>query len=388
MSATIGSRILFPNLTHQVYLNHAAVSPISSVVSAEIAQVCEDYARLGLSAIFKWLEHRERTRALCAKLINADASDIGFVANTTSGIQAVAWSIDWKPGDRILLFDGEFPTNISPWQAVSDHFEGKIAWASVRDCPDAQTFLDRVEQQLIQGIRLVAVSAVQFQTGWRTPLRELGRLCDRYNAMLFVDAIQALGAIPIDVEDLNIAALACGAHKWLMGIEGAGFVYLSPKLRNQQKHRLRGWLSHERGLDFLFNGAGHLHYERGIKSEASWVEGGAQSAIGLAALGASLSTIVTLQIPSIFAHILNYIDRLEMLFLAKGYRSLRHPTQQSGILSLIPPASHPATELPAIFEQLGIAVTCPDGLLRCAPHWPNGLTELEIIEAALERIHR
>ena len=165
MNATIGSRSLFPGLTHQVYLNHAAVSPISSAVSAELAQVCEDYARLGLSAIFKWLEHREHTRGLCATLIHADASDIGFVANTTSGIQTVAWSIDWRPRDRILLFDGEFPTNISPWQAVSEEFKGRLAWVSVRDCPDAHIFLDRAEQQLKQGVRLVAISAVQFQNG-------------------------------------------------------------------------------------------------------------------------------------------------------------------------------------------------------------------------------
>ena len=388
MNAKIGSRSLFPGLTHQVYLNHAAVSPISSVVSAEITQVCEDYANLGLSAIFKWLEHREHTRGMCGTLINAAASDIGFVANTTSGIQAVAWSIDWRAGDRILLFDGEFPTNISPWQAVREQFEGGLAWVSVRDCPDAHIFLDRVEQQLVQGVRLVAISAVQFQTGWRAPLKELGKLCSHYGAMLFVDAIQALGVIPLDVEELDIDALACGAHKWLMGVEGTGFVYLSPQLREQQKHRLRGWLSHENGLDFLFNGAGHLHYERGIKSEASWVEGGAQSTIGLAALGASLSTLLTLQIPSIFAHITNYIDQLEMLFLAKGYHSLRHPTQRSAILSLRPPATHPASTLPQIFEQLGVAVTCPDGLLRCAPHWPNSLAELELIESALAHIHR
>ena len=153
-------------------------------------------------------------------LIHADASDIGFVANTTSGIQTVAWSIDWRPGDRILLFDGEFPTNISPWQAVSEEFKGRLAWVSVRDCPDAHIFLDRAEQQLKQGVRLVAISAVQFQTGWRAPLEELGKLCNQYGALLFVDAIQALGVIPFDVEELNIDALACGAHKWLMGIEG------------------------------------------------------------------------------------------------------------------------------------------------------------------------
>src|SRR6185369_9998242 len=111
--------------------------------------------------------------------------------------------------------------------------------------------------ELLRGARLVAISAVEFQSGLRTPFAELAALCHAHGAELSVDAVQACGAVPIDVGAMGIDYLACGSHKWMMGLPGAGFLYAAPGRVEALRPHVAGWLSHEDGLDFLFRGPGH-----------------------------------------------------------------------------------------------------------------------------------
>ena len=387
-SVTLGSRSLFPDLS-DVYLSWAAIAPPSTAVRAQVRQVLDDYARGGLRGFGKWLPQRDRLRSSLAALIGAAPSEIGFSQSTTSAVLAIARSIDWQRGERIVLFEGEFPANVDPWLHVARDYDLTVDWLSLEPFSRShEEGMHSLREALERSPRLVAVSAVQFQSGLRMPIEAMGAACRGADSELFVDAIQALGTAPLDVDHLDY--LVCGGHKWLGGIEGAGFLYVAQARMEALTDRMAGWLSGENALDFLLRGGGHLRYDRPMRREANALEPGAQSAVGLAALEAGVAAITALGPSAIEAHIQQLHDAYEPLFHKEGFRSLRSKEVcgRSGILSFeLPRQSAPEKiiELQQALRESGVVVAIPDGKLRLAPHWPNSLSEVERVSEALSR---
>ena len=383
----LGDRSLYPELMAKAYLAYAATAPVSSLVKAAVNQVLDGYAARGNVAFFEWLEQREQLRGKLGQLLGAKAEDIALTSGTTRGISDVALCFPWRNADRVVLFDGEFPANVSPWQRAAELFGLQLDFVDMaRAVEDETSFLQPLSKLLQRGARLVAVSAVQFQTGLRMPLAELGRLCARYGAELCVDAIQACGAVPLDVEQMGIDYLVSGAHKWLLGPEGVGFVYTRPERARCLVPRTAGWLSHEDGTRFLFAGAGELRYDRPIKQSLQMLEGGSSSTLGFAALEAGIEPLLALTPAAIFGHLTEYLNLLEPGVVARGFRSRRaaQDERRSGILSFEPPAGLAAADLVTQLRARGVFASMPDGLLRFAPHYPNALSEIETVLAALD----
>ena len=140
-----------------------------------------------------------------ARLIGA-RDEIALVKNTSEGIATVAMGLDWRPGDKIVCFREEFPANFLPWQRLASKGV-EIEALSIEDP------LDRVDQAC-RGARLLAVSYVNYLSGIRVDLKAFGEICRRQGCFYFVDAIQGMGAFPIDVEATGIDALAADGHKW------------------------------------------------------------------------------------------------------------------------------------------------------------------------------
>ena len=391
-TAHLGDRSLFPQLTYSAYCNHAAVSPVSTPVAAAVGRVLTDLGRDGFGAVFPWLAERELLRARVTGLLGAREGEIAFTASTTRGISDIALSLPWKDGDRVLLFEGEFPTNVTPWQCAARAFNLELVWVPARAFDAGKQGdavadgLGRLEAQLKRGLRLVAISAVQFQSGLRMPLREIGELCRRYGAELFVDAIQGLGIVPMDVEQMQIDYASSGAHKWLMGTEGTGVLYVRRERAAALVPRVAGWLSHERPDEFLRLGAGHLRYDRELRRDARLFEGSAQNVLGLAALDASLELLLALGVERIFEHVQAYHDRLEPELVQRGFESLRspHPERRSGTASFLAPRRLDPVSLHRALVDAGIACGLPDGLLRFSPHWPNHVREVDDITRAVD----
>lgn len=385
----LGDRSLFPDLTAKAYLAFAAAAPLSSLVKAAVNRVLDSYAERGNIAFLDWVEQRERLRQKLATLIGAQAQDIALVSGTTRGLSDLALCMPWQRGDRVVLFDGEFPANVNPWQRAGELFGLELEFVSLEGAAtDAGSFLEPLERLLQRGARLVAVSAVQFQTGLRMPLRELGRLCSRYGAELCVDAIQACGIVPIDVEAEGIDYLVTGAHKWLLGPEGAGFVYARPARAKRLVPRSAGWLSHEDATRFLFDGKGQLRYDRPLKQTIQVLEGGSTNSLGFAALEAGIEPLLKLTPTTIFAHVSSYLDTLEAGLVERGFQSLRSadPAGRSGILAVEPVAGRSAPELVQKLRECGVSASMPDGLLRFAPHFPNPLSEIETVLDAVDQV--
>ncbi len=385
--ARMGHRDLFPDLEARVYLNHAAMSPLSTPVRSAMANFVDDHARKGLGALFPWFEQRRRLREKLAGFIGADASEVAFVPSTTAGIVDIALCFPWKKADRVVVFEGEFPTNITPWQRAAERHELELVMLPVGEFRENEAMaLERFEKELARGVRLVAVSAVQFQTGLRMPLEALATSCHRTGAELLVDAIQGLGVVPLDVESLGIDYLVCGSHKWMMGIEGIAFVYASAERARALRPEVAGWLSHESPVSFLLEGPGQLRYDRAIRKSIDFLEGGSISSIGCAALEASLDLLIQLGPSAIYEHVQSYLDALEPRLVALDFESLRarHSAARSGILSFHPPSGVDVMALQKALVGRGIACTAPDGHLRFSPHWPNALDEIDDVVANVE----
>jgi selenocysteine lyase/cysteine desulfurase len=377
----IGDRSLFPTLRARSYLAHCAISPLSRPVVDAMAAYTADFAAEGVSALGPWLGRRAALRGALASLIGARPDDVALVASTTAGVIDLAFAIPWRSGDRVVVFDGEFPTNVTPWQQAASTFGLEVVRLPLSGFGDGSgAGLGRVEDALKRGVRVVAVSAVQFQTGLAMPSNALGQLCRRYDAELFVDAIQAVGSVPVDVRHVDY--LVAGSHKWLMGTDGCALLYVSPERVGALVPRLAGWLSHEDPVGFLFGGA--LTYDRPMRARADVFEVGATNGAGLAGLAAAVELLAGIGVAPIFAHIQAWHDAIEPGLRARGFTSLRasDPAARSGILALRTPLDVQA--LVRALGARGIVVSAPENCLRIAPHWPNALAEVPGVLASFD----
>lgn len=389
--ARLGDRSLFPTLRASAYLSHCAISPLSAPAQEAANAYLSSFAEHGLGAFMGWMEQRDDLKASLGSLLNTAPENLALVPNTTSGVVSIATCFPWKKGDKIVVFEGEFPTNVTPWQRAAAQHELEIIYLSTHDfLEDHATGLEKLETALKNGVRLVAVSAVQFQTGLRMPLDAMTALCHQHKAQIFVDAIQALGAVPVDLQKTPVDYLTAGSHKFLMGTEGLAVLYAAPSRAPELQPHLAGWLSHEEGLRFLFEGSGHLRYDRPIRQSLDFLESGAPNAAGAAVLGASLELIQQVGVDAIYQHINLYLDALEEGLQALGLRSHRYkePVGRSAILSLSVPEGKDVLTLGQGLNEKGIACTTPDGLLRFAPHWPNARDEVPgILKIVEEELH-
>lgn len=385
MDVRLGSRALFPRLEAKIYLAHAAISPASLRVEAALEEGARRQATQGLPSIAWGKERAQEARERFAILAGVDPERVAHVQNTSSGLIAIANCFRWKSGDKLLCFDGEFPTNVIPWREAARVHDLHLDLLPVADfARDHGLGLQRLEEHLRQGVRLVAVSAVQFQSGLAMPIPEMAALCKRYGARLCVDAIQAIGAMPFHAEDWGVDYLAVSAHKWLMGPLGSGFLYVSEEAHRNLDLHLAGWMSLRQPESFLFPETPDIDYATPLASGPESFETGILNYNGIAATSAGMQPLVELGTDAIFAHLQAWHDDAEARLTERGFTSLRHPQAagRSGILSFTPPDGVELGALTAKLWEQGIAQTAPNHCWRLAPHWPNALDEpARLVEA-------
>jgi len=379
----IGSRALFPSLRHRIYANHASVSPLSLQAMDAIQRICLTQATDAVAAMGGFHAEIEDTRAVAGRLLGVEPAKVAVVGSTSLAISSVAASIDWKPGDRIVIFKGEFPANTTPWQQAARRYGLDLVWieANAFDGGDGLAQLEAVLRDC--PVRMVAVSAVQFNTGLRMPVEAMAKLAHQHGAEIFVDAIQAFGATPFDSTDLDY--VASGGQKWLMGPPGAALLYAKDWSRLEPT--LAGWLSHEDGLVFLWGDPDLLRYDRPIIAGPALFEGGTLNFAGIAGLTAAMRITEAIGIDNIYAHANAWLDGIEPTLVELGFTSLRsqYPARRSCILCAKPPAGQHAGNLATALGEVGISVASPDGALRFSPSWPNGLDELDEVRTALHQ---
>jgi selenocysteine lyase/cysteine desulfurase len=368
-------RALFPITERAIYLNHAAVSPppISTVkaVEAQLRDVVEN----GSLNFRSWIAVKERARQFMADLLGARVEQLAFTRNTSDGLSTVANGLQWRRGDNIVTFRHEFPSNIYPWLRIRDAFG-----IEVRMCEEREGRIDLEELgNLIDArTRVVAISHVQYASGFRADLERLGRLARRHDALLVVDVIQSLGVIPLDVEAELIDAAAGACHKWLLAPEGVGFLYLSDRARDRIQPTLVGWIS-------VPNPEDYSNFEQQWNRGAlAWETGTGPTAL-IHGLEASLSLITSAGVTPIAVYLEQLTDHLCDGLSRGNYDivSSRLPDEKSQIVCI----RHRGDLSPmALYSHLKnrCIVTAPRGdRLRIAPHIYNTVNEIDELIGSL-----
>ncbi|HVG37933.1 MAG TPA: aminotransferase class V-fold PLP-dependent enzyme, partial [Pyrinomonadaceae bacterium] len=241
-------RALFPITERAVYLNHAAISaPPTPTVQAVENQI-RDVVENGSLHYRRWVATKERARRAAAGMLGARRPDqVAFLRNTSDALSTVANGLSWRAGDNVVTFRGEFPSNVYPWLRLRAAHGVEVRFCEERD---GRIDLDELIALIDDRTRIVAISLVQYASGFRADTERLGRAARRHDALLVVDVIQAMGVMPIDVEAqlIDVAAGAC--HKWLLTPEGVGLLYLSDRARERIEPTLVGWVSVPRPEDY------------------------------------------------------------------------------------------------------------------------------------------
>ena len=370
-------RAEFPIAGEFAFLNHASVSPygrrVAAAVQAQVAAMQDtpfERLRPGVVAL------GEELRAGLATLINAERTDeIVPMPNTATGINAAANSLPLRAGDNVLVLEGDYPANIYPWLNLAPR--GIL----VKMVPQHEGGLDlgRLAARIDARTRAIALSTVQFASGFRNDLEAVGGLCREHDLYFVVDAIQSLGAFPLDVRACNIDFLACGAQKWLLAAPGGGFLYCRrERLPELQLGAYVGTLSTVDPLNFL-------DYNFTLQDSAERFNLGTTPLLAVAALHASLGLLQEVGIDRIAARILALTDLLADDLVRRGYaiRSNWAPEHRSGIVIVEVPEPQAAC---ARLLDAGVVTSARGAGLRVAPHFYNSEEDVLRVGEALDAL--
>lgn len=366
-------RALYPHAQHQLYLNHAAISPFSTPVMTALEGYLHQRHLGEIENYYFMLPRIAELRALLARLVGAQAEDIAFAPNTSFGLNLLATGLDWRPGDRILLNTLEFPANVYPFLNCK-RLGVEVDFVAPRN---HVIHLEDLAAAITPRTRLLSISFVQFLTGQRHDLVALGRLCRERGVLFCVDGIQGLGAAGLDVEAMNIDFLASGGHKWLMGPQGQGFVYIRPQLLEQLTPAMVGWLSVQNAWQLL-------DFEMLLRPDAARLETGTFNGMGLMGLHAALQVFARWPLHQITEQVLDLSG-----FLIRGLKSLglevitpEDPAARLGIVTCLYPE---ADRLRQALEQRRIQISArEDKYLRFSPHYYNSREEIVAVLGILK----
>lgn len=368
-------RGLFPVARDLVYLNHAAVAPISTRVADALRRYAEEATQRGAFDYDRAYDAEvERVRGGAAELLGAAAEEIAFVKNTTEGLGIVAAGLDWKPGDRVITCDLEYPSNVYPWRSL----ERRGVETVMLRGRDGRLPLESVEEALRHPqARLLALSSVEYGSGARNDLASLGALCRERGVLFCVDGIQGLGCLPIDVAACGIDFLSADGHKWLLSVEGCGVFYVALRALERVRPRIVGWRSVARPGDYDV-------YQEELRDGATRFEEGTPNTPGIFGLGAAIDLALEIGVGPIAERVLALTDQLADGLRSRGaaVRSPRGAGEASGIVSFIVPGEEPTATVRRLRER-GIFVVARRGGVRASPHYYNTPDEIDRLLASL-----
>ena len=365
-------RALFPVARKYAYLNHAAVSPMSQRGLDALARYWEAQSTSGVLSEEKYFPVVGHAREKMARLIGADPSEVGWVQNTSAAMNLVANGLDWQPGDNVVTLQGEFPANVYPWLGLK-RLQVETRFVPLTDgSPAFEDILEAIDERT----RLLSVSFVAFSTGVRHDLVALGQLCRERGILFNVDAIQGLGALQLDVRECEIDFMGAGAHKWLLGPQGVGMLYVKRESLEKLWPLTASWYSVAGRYD-------HFNYGQPWVEAASRFEGSTVNVSGLVAFDAILDMLLEIGSAQIEVRILHLTGRLIEGLQSRGYEILSStlPAERSGIVCFR--AKGDPLDLLARAQAENIIVAVRVGVIRVSPHFYNTEEEIDRVLAML-----
>ena len=377
-------QLFFPVTRNSIYLNHAANGPLPRPVARTLHTYIDDTSNFGNINFARWSEYERGAHRRLANLIHVRPDQVALTASTGDGLMFIAGGLRWQAGDTIISAECEFPSNMYPWlnlreQGVEVHLvamrENRIA-------------VEDVLSNITGRTRLVSLSLVEFSTGFRNDIATITRYCHERGIICGIDAMQALGALDIDAQALGIDYLATASHKWLLGPQTTGILYVADDLLARLHVSRRGWFSVETPFDFF-------NYEQALKAGAARFEHSSTNRLPIVGLDAALGIFESIdggmpavekRILGLTSHAINGLERL-------GYPVVtpRGEGERSGIVCF---KLHPERQdfspqqLVDELASRAIYVAARSDVVRISPHFYNTIEEIDTLLNALEEIKK
>ena len=368
-------RSLFPALEKYTYLNSAAVSPMPRTAVEAVTSQLNDVAVHGSSHYQDWIATKNRARDLVAEMLGVKPEQIAFMRNTSDGFASVAAGLDWAEGDNIVSFHNEFPANYYPWRGVRDRFGVELRLCPERDGRiDLEEFIGMIDANT----KLVAISAVQYSSGFKADLERIGRAAREVDALFAVDIIQGFGAMGFDLPAQLVDVASGASHKWLCAPEGCGILYVSDRARERIEPTFIGWISVETPWDFA-------DLEQPFKPNALAWESGTGASSLFYGLEQSVKLLNETGLDRIEAYLSELTDYLCELLAGKNYEivSSRAPEEKSAIVCIRHRDGLTSNEVFERLERENVIVSPRGDRLRIAPHFYNNREDIERLVEAL-----
>lgn len=359
-----------------IYLNHAAVAPWPIRTEKAVNAFCRENVTIGSKKYAHWLTVENRLKNQLAQLINAPSVDeIALVKNTSEALSFVAYGLDWATGDKVVTSDEEFPSNMIPWESLANQGV-QVNKVHLKDADDPTAALI---SQLDDQTKLLTISSVQYASGLRVDLERLGHACQDKGILFCIDAIQSIGAFPVDVQKYNADFMMADGHKWMLGPEGLGVFYCRQSAINKLKLTQYGW---------------HMVEEMGNYDNPEWTtassarrfECGSPNMLSIHALSASISLLLDIGMDTVSREVIKrgqYV--IEKVLQNPSLELLTNPDNEGNNI-IVFKSKNGSTD--SLFDDLTARqVVCAKrgGGIRFSPHF---YTPFEVIDRAFALIEQ
>jgi selenocysteine lyase/cysteine desulfurase len=368
----------FPHLDEAIYLNAAVVGPLPRRALAALEAFHARRQRPHLFVDEDFVAPLQTCRQAIARLLDVPPATIALGPNTSFGLNLAAWGLPLPRGATVLVADREFPANVYPWMALERRgLRCERVPATPEGWPDEAALLQRLQRG---DVALLALSAVQFASGYRADLVRLGEACRAAGAYFVVDGIQWIGQEPVRLTGLPIDVLACGGPKWLCGPLGTGFVYVRAELLERLEPPFVGWT----GMAACANVTDLLRYRFAFHPDARRYEFATLPVQEFAALAASVELLLDIGLARIAAHVRGLVDRLVAAVSADARLQLASPCDPAHRSAIVTLRTRDTARTYTALRAAGVVASLREGVLRLAPHW---YTQSAEIDRVIELLH-
>lgn len=360
-----------PVTKNWAYLDHAAVGPLTKPAANAFRRYAEEAETQGDTVWPSWAGRMDELRRAAAELLRTQRDEICLVPNTSTGINIVAEGYPWKSGDSVVVPEGEFPSNLFPWENQASR---GVEIRKVARRENGVVSIDDLLAACDQSTKLIALSWVGYASGFRVDVQELVERAHQRGILVFLDAIQGLGVFDLDLDQVDVDFLAADGHKWLLGPEGMGIAMIRRRHLDLLRCGNVGWNS-------VQNAFNYAKPELELRNSAERFEPGSANMGGGAALAASLDLFLTVRnhhgVDAISGRVLGLATELIGQLRSRGFVVRAQPELQfqSGIVTFEVPGMNPV-DVRSKLLHAGCVVSCRDGGIRASVHAYNNLDDI------------
>ena len=366
-------RELFPHINeNKVYFNHASNGPVFNRVKERLFEYIEERNHKMIINYEKSLVTSQNAKTKLSEMFGTTSDRIAWAENVSNAISGIVQGIKWKSGDRIILNDLEFPSNVYPFLNLK--LEGvEIDFVKSKN---GIVNADDYAKLITPKTKLISVSLVQFLTGYRIDIDQLGNLCKENGILFFVDGIQGAGVVNVNIEKNNIDFFTGGSHKWFMGLQGASYFYISKKLQEIVNQKNVGWTS-------VVDPWNLLDYNLELREDADRYQNGTLNLIGITAFDESLNLYKEFGIENVEKNVLNNTEYFMNSLSEIGIKPLMENVNINNLAGIVTVEQENSKRIFINLEKKNIFCSLREGKIRFSPHFYNNKDEIDFVISEL-----